>query len=70
MEAPMAGTRNSAGLCQIADRLGTLDVGKMAGMIAVERNPFVDIESLGRVRLVMKDKDVMRRALEAGSEAG
>lgn len=67
MEALMAGTRNSAKLCQVADRLGTLEVSKIADIIAVEGNPISNIESLRRMRFVMKDGEVIRNALETDS---
>jgi imidazolonepropionase-like amidohydrolase len=66
MEALMAGTKNTATLCQVADRLGTLEVGKIADVIAVEGNPVTDIEALRKVRFVMKDGEIVRNTLEPG----
>jgi imidazolonepropionase-like amidohydrolase len=62
MEALMAATKNSAELCQVADRLGTLEVGKIADIVAVEGNPAANIESLRKMRFVMKDGEVIRSA--------
>jgi imidazolonepropionase-like amidohydrolase len=60
MEALMAGTKNTAELCQVADRLGTLQVGKLADLIAVEGNPAANIEALRKMRLVIKDGEIVR----------
>jgi imidazolonepropionase-like amidohydrolase len=66
MEALMAGTKNTAELCQVADRLGTLEVDKVADLIAVEGNPIADIKALREIRLVMKDGEIVRNSWEAG----
>lgn len=60
MEALMAATRNAAELCQVADHLGTLEVGKTADLVVVEGNPVQDIKSLRRMRLVMKGGETIR----------
>ena len=52
--ALLAATRNAADCCGVLDELGTLEVGKLADLIAVEGNPLEDISALGRVQLVMK----------------
>jgi imidazolonepropionase-like amidohydrolase len=65
-EALMAGTKNTAELCQVADRLGTLEVGKIADVIAVEGNPVTDIKTLRKIVFVMKDGEIVRNAWETG----
>jgi imidazolonepropionase-like amidohydrolase len=60
MEVLMAGTKNAAELCQVDKRLGTLEVGKVADIIAVQGNPVRDIESLRHIRFVMKDGVIIR----------
>lgn len=47
-------TVNAAELLGMADRLGTLEAGKQADIIAVETNPLDDIEALLDVGFVMK----------------
>ncbi|MNB65212.1 N-ethylammeline chlorohydrolase [compost metagenome] len=54
MEALLAGTKNGADLCGMADRLGTLEAGKYADLIAVEGNPLEDFSILKEVSFVMK----------------
>jgi imidazolonepropionase-like amidohydrolase len=66
MEALMAATANPARLCQVADRLGTLEAGKLADIIAVEGNPVADIKALRGIRLVMKDGVFVRSAWTRG----
>jgi imidazolonepropionase-like amidohydrolase len=66
MEALMAGTKNTAELCQVADRLGTLQVGKVADLIAVRGNPVTDIEVLRQTSFVMKGGEIIRDTWSPG----
>lgn len=50
----VAATRSGAEICGLGDRLGTLEPGKLADLIAVDGNPLESIESLRSVRLVMQ----------------
>jgi imidazolonepropionase-like amidohydrolase len=54
MEALMAATRTSADLCGVADQLGTVEVGRLADLIAVSANPLEDISNLRKLKLVLK----------------
>lgn len=54
MQALQAATCNAAAICRAADRLGTVEVGKLADLIVVERDPLADLSALADVRLVMK----------------
>ena len=58
-EAIVAATRISAELCQREKVLGTIEVGKLADIIAVEGNPLEDIEHLRKLRLVMQGGQVV-----------
>jgi imidazolonepropionase-like amidohydrolase len=42
------------------DRIGALESGKFADMIAVSGDPIADINELERVRFVMKNGQVIR----------
>ena len=53
MEAIQAGTRVSAELLRWDDRLGTVQAGKLADLIAVSGNPLEDMKALERVEFVM-----------------
>ena len=52
-EAIQAGTRVGAELLRWDDRLGTLEAGKLADIIAVTGNPLEDISALEQVAFVM-----------------
>ena len=62
MEALLAATRNAAEVCQVSDSLGTLEVGKLADMIAVDGNPVEEIRHLRNINFVMKDGEVIRNS--------
>ena len=53
-------TVNAAGMFGWQDRIGTIEPGKFADLIAVTGDPVVDITELERVRFVMKDGQVVR----------
>jgi len=54
MEALIAATRNSADLCGIVDRTGTVEVGKLADLIAVSADPLEDISNIRKLKLVLR----------------
>lgn len=53
MEAIQAGTRVSAELLRWDDRLGTVQSGKLADLVAVAGNPLDDMKALEKVEFVM-----------------
>lgn len=58
MEAIIVATRNSADAAGVLDKLGTLEVGKIADVVIVEGNPLDDISILfdrDNIRQVVKD---------------
>ncbi len=55
MEALVAATRTSADLCGVADQLGTVEVGKLADLIAVSADPLEDISNIRKLKLVLKE---------------
>jgi imidazolonepropionase-like amidohydrolase len=54
MEALIAATRTSADLCGVADQLGTVEVGKLADLIAVSGDPLENISNIRELELVLK----------------
>jgi imidazolonepropionase-like amidohydrolase len=54
MEALIAATRNSADLCEVADRLGTVEVGKLADLIVVSASPLENISNIRKLKLVLR----------------
>jgi len=61
MEAIQAGTRVGAELLQWDDRLGTIEAGKLADIIAVPGNPLEDMSALERVSFVMIGGKIVKR---------
>ena len=60
-EAVIAATRTSAEILGMADRLGTIEPGKLADLIVVDGRPDVDLEDLRKVRTVIVDGRVIVR---------
>ena len=56
-----AATANGAELMGWADRIGTLEAGKLADVVAVTGDPLADVAVLQRVSFVMKGGVVVRR---------
>ncbi len=60
LEVIRAVTSNAAEMLGWGDRIGTIEPGKLADLIAVSGDPVADIHELERVRLVMKGGRVIR----------
>lgn len=56
-------TVNAAEVLGWQDRIGTIEPGKFADLVAVAGDPIADITELERVRFVMKDGQVVRNEL-------
>jgi imidazolonepropionase-like amidohydrolase len=67
MASLQAGTRVAAELLQWGDRLGTLEAGKLADIIAVPGNPLEDMSALERVSFVMIGGKIAKRPGQAGA---
>jgi imidazolonepropionase-like amidohydrolase len=63
MRTLRAATQEAAELCQAEDRLGTLEKGKLADIVAVKGNPLEDISNLRNIRFVMKGGQVIRNSI-------
>jgi imidazolonepropionase-like amidohydrolase len=55
IEAIQSATMNAADLMGTQQILGSIEKGKLADIIAVEGDPFADINQMGNVQFVMKD---------------
>jgi imidazolonepropionase-like amidohydrolase len=58
-------TSNAAEMLGWSDRVGAIESGKFADLIAVSRDPVADVGELERVRFVMKGGQVVRNELTA-----
>jgi imidazolonepropionase-like amidohydrolase len=54
MDAILAATRNAADLLGASDRVGSIQPGRFADIVAVSGDPLADITELQRIRFVMK----------------
>jgi imidazolonepropionase-like amidohydrolase len=61
LQAIQTATVNASTLLGWDDRIGTLDTGKFADMIAVQGDPLSDVTELERVRWVMKGGKVVKK---------
>jgi imidazolonepropionase-like amidohydrolase len=61
MEAIISATRSAAELLNESERLGSIEPGKLADIIAVPGDPLQDSAEFGRVHFVMKDGKVHKR---------
>jgi imidazolonepropionase-like amidohydrolase len=65
MQAILASTRTPARILGLADRLGTLEVGKLADLVAVRGDPLAEIglfNDPGRVQVVVKGGAIVHQA--------
>jgi imidazolonepropionase-like amidohydrolase len=60
LEVLRAATINSADLLGLGDRVGSIEVGKLADIIAVDGDPLHDVKDLRKTRFVMKAGVVIR----------
>ena len=60
MEAIQAGTRVGAELLRWDDRIGTVQAGKLADLVAVRGNPLEDMKALEAVEFVMANGRVVK----------
>jgi imidazolonepropionase-like amidohydrolase len=64
--AIQAGTMNNAEVLGWQDRIGSIDKGKFADLIAVSGDPLADITELQRVKFVMKGGKVIKNEVATG----
>ena len=62
LEVLRAATVNSATLLGWGERIGSIETGKLADIIAVDGDPLKDVKDLQRVRFVMKGGEVIKGA--------
>jgi imidazolonepropionase-like amidohydrolase len=63
MQAIRSATTVAAELLGMSDRLGSLEPGKIADLVAVSGDPLADITELERVKFVMKDGVVYKKEM-------
>ncbi len=60
MEALTAGTINAAEAAGYADKIGSLEIGKAADIVAMHDNPLEDISAVLRLHFIMRDGVVFK----------
>ncbi len=69
IEALKSATANDAELLGIGQKVGTLERGKLADVIAVPGDPTADITATERVSFVMKEGKIIRQGPPEGQKA-
>jgi serine-type D-Ala-D-Ala carboxypeptidase/endopeptidase len=62
LEALRAATLNPARVLGLTDSLGTIEAGKLADLVLLDANPLADIRNTQRIRAVIADGRLYRRA--------
>ena len=60
LEAIQAATTNAADLLGWSDKVGTIEAGKWADMVAVDGDPMSDVTTLQNVKFVMKGGEIYK----------
>ena len=69
LQALRSGTIETARMPGAEENIGAIEVGKYADIIAVPRDPTVDITTLRQLQMVMKGGQVYRNDITNGSRA-
>jgi imidazolonepropionase-like amidohydrolase len=64
MDVIVAATGGNADLLALGEKTGTITAGKWADIIAVEKNPLEDMQTLLNVPFVMKGGEVIKHVSE------
>ena len=60
LEAIKAATVSASELIGVSDKVGSIEKGKLADIVAVDGDPTQDIHVMGKVKFVMKDGTVYK----------
>jgi imidazolonepropionase-like amidohydrolase len=61
LQAIQTATLHAAKLLGMEDRLGTLETGKYADLVAVDGDPLKDVTELERIKVVIKGGVVVKK---------
>ena len=61
MQSIVSATRNNAAAYGKLDQIGTVENGKLADLVVIERNPLTDIENIRSILMVIKDGQIIDR---------
>lgn len=61
MEAIVAATRTGAEVCDAADKLGTVEKGKIADILVLGADPLADIRALRRCEIIIQEGKIIKK---------
>ena len=61
MRAIQSATLEASLLLKVEDRLGTLEIGKLADIVAVKGDPIENISHMKNIAFVMKDGQIFKK---------
>lgn len=64
METIKSATAVNAGILGMSDKIGTLEAGKLADIVATDENPLQNIKTMEKVAFVMKDGVVYKKTIK------
>ena len=68
MDIIVAATKVASECCGISKEVGTVEVGKLADIIAVDGDPLMSIKVLGQVGFVMKEGEVVKNVFDGACQ--
>jgi len=60
-EVIVAATKINAEICGASDRLGTIEKGKLADLLVIEKDPLKDIKALRNARIIIQEGKIIKR---------
>ena len=61
MQCILSATRNNAAAYGKLDEIGTIESGKLADLVVLEKNPLTDIENTRSISMVIKNGQIVDR---------
>ncbi len=61
MEVIVAATKTNAEICDASDWLGTIEKGKLADLLVIEKDPLKDIRALRNIQIIIQEGKVIKR---------
>lgn len=61
MEAILAATKINAEICDVAEKLGTIEKGKLADVLVINGDPLSDIKALRNAQIIIQEGKIIKR---------